>query len=1360
MTPNTQTEVATPAGRGKKRRFRRGLAIAALVLLVLLGGLAIYLNSDSFRETVRARVIADLERATGGRVEIGSFTWKLSELQFEIHNLTIHGREAAYEVPYAHADRICVDLKVISFFSRKISLEKFDIDGAVFHLIIYPNGSTNQPSPQAGRSGNDEEAKDLFDLAIKETAINNGTFIINQEKIPFVLGGKDLSAGMSYVPSQKAYDGHLDLAPLHIVYREHGSSGVLEAEVHTNFLMREKETEIKSLKISTKTSQLEASGTLRNYNHPEVTLQYQASLDLPEVARKANVQQLRAGRADLKGVLTYQNQRYSSQGTLSARGAEWRDATVRLTGIDATSPYTVTPDKIVLPRLIARAFGGNVQGSLQVTNWNTAPVQGRKGALQNGAAKLHVSGVEIRKVAEAISTPRLRLDKVDLAGSVAGDINAAWSGSPKRAVTDFKLEVNPPSTPTAKEVPVTAQLQAVYHGDIRTLDVAELTLATRAIRVSATGELGSEKAQARVSLNATDLHELQPALDALAPGTRIPVVLEGRSSFNGAIFGKLDALSARGRVELEKFDTEFRLPNASTNPNVGQNEPKRLHWDALSADLNYSPSMVSLQRGTLRRGVAQFGFSASASLHQGDFDEKSSQLNVSLHIQNENVADIQALAETNYPITGMVNADLQVAGTLSNLHGGGKLQISKLTAYGEPYKSFTSDLRLNGSNAALENIFLAHNGARLTGSAAYNFGNKNFQFDLSAANIDFDTFRDIMPARLSVQGQAGFHVTGSGTEDEPVINGQVDLRNIVLNHEMVGTMTMQIETHGEEATLRGRSAFTDAELSVDGKIHLRGDWPGQTTIKFSRLDFDPLIRAYFQGQITGHSSIAGAIEVRGPMQKPTRLSITGNVSQLSADVENVKLQNSGPIHLAIENGALKVDEFDLIGNQTDISIQGSAQLIDNHALDLRSKGRFDLKLLQLFNPNLAGNGPATFTVNIGGNSTRPQFGGRLELADASVSFVDLPNGLSHINGSLVFAQDRMQIEKLTAQTGGGNLNVGGFLAFRNGLYFDLTATGKDVRLRYPPGVSSSADATLRYTGSARNSLLSGDIVVTRFGMNPHFDFASYLAQSKKAPVIATLNPFLDNMRLDLHITSTPDLRVETSLAKLSGDLDLHVRGTAARPAIVGRVNIAEGDIFFNGTKYRLERGDITFSNPLTIDPVINIDMSARVQDYDITIGLHGSAASGKGLSMTYRSDPPLSNDDIIALLAFGHTRDQTLYNASQPGQNTNDAATASNAILGEALNATFSDRVQRLFGASRVKVDPQFIGSENNPSARLTIEQTINNNITFTYATSLTQSAETVIQVEYNIDKNVSIVAVRDQNGVLGFDVHIRKRKK
>jgi translocation and assembly module TamB len=360
---------------------------------------------------------------------------------------------------------------------------------------------------------------------------------------------------------------------------------------------------------------------------------------------------------------------------------------------------------------------------------------------------------------------------------------------------------------------------------------------------------------------------------------------------------------------------------------------------------------------------------------------------------------------------------------------------------------------------------------------------------------------------------------------------------------------------------------------------------------------------------------------------------------------------------------------------------------------------------------------------------------------------------------MVFAQDRMQIEKLTAQSGGGELNLGGFLAYRGGLYFDVTATGKDVRLRYPPGVSESADATLRYAGTAQSSTLTGDVTITRFGMSRQFDFGVFLAQSKM-PTLTTLNPFLENLHLDVHVLSTPELQLETSLARLSGSVDLRIRGTAARPAVLGQINIAEGDVYFNGTKFRLERGDITFTNPLVMEPFINVEMSARVQNYDLTVGLHGTLSGGKGLTLSYRSDPPLSNDDIIALLAFGRTQNQDLYSTAQPGQNVS-AASASNAVLGEALNAAVGNRVERIFGGSRVRFDPQFIGQTGtNTSTRVTVEQQVNKNVTFTYGTSLTQSTETVIQVEYNIDKNLSIVAVRDQNGVLSFDVSIRRRKK
>src|SRR5262249_37386348 len=270
--------------------------------------------------------------------------------------------------------------------------------------------------------------------------------------------------------------------------------------------------------------------------------------------------------------------------------------------------------------------------TLEIANWNPPP-SGRKGPRPRGTAKFHLSGVELSRIAAAVSTPRLPLEKIELAGRVSGDISSAWTGSPEKAVSDLKLDVNPPANPTAREVPVTAQLQAVYHGDIRTLDVAGLSLATRAIRVNATGELGSDKAQARVSLNATDLRELQPALDALNPATRLPGAWQARASFNGAVFGRLAAPRARGHLELEKFDTEFSLA-ASSGHVTAERPPRRLHWDALSADISYTPSLLTLQRGTLRRSGAQIGFSLSAGLRQGDFDPNASQINASLPVPN------------------------------------------------------------------------------------------------------------------------------------------------------------------------------------------------------------------------------------------------------------------------------------------------------------------------------------------------------------------------------------------------------------------------------------------------------------------------------------------------------------------------------------------------------------------------------------------------------------------------------------------------------------------------------------------------------------------------------------------------------
>src|SRR5262249_37470654 len=157
-----------------------------------------------------------------------------------------------------------------------------------------------------------------------------------------------------------------------------------------------------------------------------------------------------------------------------------------------------------------------------------------------GTATVQVSRLQVGQLAAAVSSARLPLNKIDLAGSVSGDIKANWQGPLKNAVAEMNLDVTPPVSPSMHEIPVTARLRATYRGDARALEIAGLNASTRAISLNASGELGSRTAQARVSVKATSLQELQPALDALRPGTHLPLAVQGRASFDGSVFGNLD----------------------------------------------------------------------------------------------------------------------------------------------------------------------------------------------------------------------------------------------------------------------------------------------------------------------------------------------------------------------------------------------------------------------------------------------------------------------------------------------------------------------------------------------------------------------------------------------------------------------------------------------------------------------------------------------------------------------------------------------------------------------------------------------------------------------------------------------------
>ena len=917
---------------------------------------------------------------------------------------------------------------------------------------------------------------------------------------------------------------------------------------------------------------------------------------------------------------------------------------------------------------------------------------------------------------------------------------------------------------------MTATLRSHYKLQPQIMDISALNLVTPHTRLNASGTLGAIAEDLKVDFTATSLTELEPFVTALgyAPS---PIELAGEANFKGTVSGRLPDSKIAGHVQASNFTYIYNalpkppephplskkemLAHAATTPQPEPSRPpvqvKRIHIDTFSGDVEYSQTQVAIHHAIVQEGSARLNMDWTAALQKGSFtDDSPFQLQAAIH--NADLSDLQRATGFDYPVTGTLNATLEASGTEGNPHGQGQFTLTGAEAYGRPIKSLGADVTFANHEARLNHIRLQAAGGVIAGTAAYNFGNKGMSFDLNGVSLDLAEILELQSARLQTAGVARFEAKGSGTIDEPVINGHLQVNNLVLNGETVGGFTADAVTHGRQLQLTARSNFSKASLSLDGNVELRGDMPGNVTLQFSNLDIDPFLRAEVKGRITGHSSMAGQATLSGPLKQPRLLNGDFKIDEFKVEVEKVPIASDGPIELRLANEVVSVQRCALVSEDSRIVMSGSMSLQDNRRLDLRADGNLNLTLVHTLDPDVTSYGAVTLGVTVTGDMEKPLINGRIEIVHAGLSMIDLPAGLGDINGSFVFNQDRLEVEHLTAHMGGGLVTFAGFVTYGRTVGFDLTATGNEIRFRYA-GISVTSDQSLHLVGTLQNATLSGDVTVTRFAQIPSTDLKLALAQSGPSAIPNPKSP-LNNLHLDVRILSAPELTVQTSLAKLSGGVDLRLRGTAARPVLLGRINVAEGDIKIAGTKYHLERGDVTFTDPVRIDPVLDLEATTRVRDYDITVGLHGTL---ERLTTTYRSDPPLTTEDIVALLAFGRTQYDTSEAATPQ---FGFAESASNAVLGQAINQTVTNRMQKLFGISSIRINPSVGGPDNNPNARLTVEQQVSNNVTLTYITNLTRSAQQVIQFEYNISSEYTFQAIRDENGVVSFDLLIRKRKR
>jgi len=1343
--------MSEPGAKPRWRRPRNYLLLAGFVALLLLGALSWYATTDSFQALVRRRVVAELERVTGGHVDLGGIHTIPFRFQVDIRDLTIHGRESASEVPYAHVDRLVARVKLISTLGAEFGFSSLVLDRPVVHIVVYPDGTTNQPVPRLKGTSTRTSIEQLFSLSISQLEVRRGELLWNDERTPFDFTANDVSADMSYSLLHRQYEGNLLLGKIDTTLENYRPVAWM-AEAH--FTLGEDGIEVKSLKATSGRSRLQASGRLVNFHQPNVAAKYDLALDLAEASAVARHTEIRQGFLQATGEGSWSSAVFSSSGKLSVQNFDWRDQSVGLHDVALSSDYAVSRQRLAFSQLEARLLGGVVTGDGEVINWlNSAPakknVKGNAPDEQKGSVRLRMKDLSASEIAAALSSAARPLRRLNLAGAASGRVDAQWRGSVRNSESEIALEVTTPAQLKAAELPLNAHALAKYRAAPAELEVVEFNASTRATQVRAAGTLSSSSAL-NLEIRTSDLSEWQPVLTAVGYQEQLPVVLRGHASFNGTATGKLSAIDFAGRLQSEDFD--LLIPATSHTPK------RDVHCDSLIADVQLSPHTFAAHNGRLHHGQTTVSFDLSAGLQERQFSD-SSPIAARVDVRSADADEILALSGYKLPVSGTVNLFVYIEGTTADPRGNGRIDLSDAMIGGKPVQHLDAKLEFDRDEISLDDFHLGYYDARVTGAGTYNFSTHAFRLNLNGDNFNLAGIPQLQASRVSVDGRMDFTAQASGTLEQPAINANIRLRNLAFDHESAGDYTLDAVTQGSELHVSGHSQFKDEELNIAGTVQLRGDWPTTLNLHFNHLDVDSVFRTYLKRRVTGQSAVTGDLQLRGPVRNPSQLEIIGNLNDFFADIEHIKVRNNGPISFHISNEFLRIQQFHLIGEGTDLTVGGTVRLNGERELDLRAQGHANLQLIQSFNPDFTTSGEVAVDLTVGGTISKPTTQGRLQITNGSIAYSDLPSALSAINGAAVFNQDRLQIETLTARVGGGIVTFGGYAtAYNRQINFNLTLETQDVRLRYPPGVSSMANAELRWAGSSAASVLSGDVTVTKLAVTPGFDFGASLARSAQSSALPQTNPLLNRIRLDVHIVTTPELQMQTAVVRLSGDADLHLRGTAAKPVLLGRADVTEGEVYFNGTKYRMERGDVTFTNPVTTTPVLDLQASTHVRDYDITVNLNGGLDK---LNLTYHSEPPLPVADIISLLALGQTQQQSAQ-LQQSGQSP-FAQQASSAILAEALNSAISNRSRSLFGISHIRVDPQGLNTETSPttsSPAVTIEQQVKDNLTLTYTTNVSQTSQQIIQAEYNVTRNVSILALRDYNGVVSFEVRIRRRKK
>ncbi len=798
--------------------------------------------------------------------------------------------------------------------------------------------------------------------------------------------------------------------------------------------------------------------------------------------------------------------------------------------------------------------------------------------------------------------------------------------------------------------------------------------------------------------------------------------VSGAARFEGTVRGSWPDLVIAGAVEGQglRFST--------------------FHTETLAAAAEIRPAAVRLESLSARAGEGTI--SASGVFDRGDAAFPDFEFGAAW--DRWDIREIVDFLEWDLEAEGAVSGRSNTVRREERYYGGGMVTGSAGTFLEQPFDELSIGWSLDGASVRLAPLTAAFRGGSAEGELTIDL--VDWTMEGAVTGRDYPLAPGLELDWIALRSD--FRAEIGGDLDVPELRLEGRIPAVAVLDAPLGPGGVEASVAGERFEAGGALDSGAASFRLAGT--LEAEMAG--TVKLRELDVASfLVAGPEERGISMVVNGTGDFRLEDPLDE--WMAAEATLESLRIEAPEFAAESGGPARIVMEDGVVEVEEFRLLHPDGELAAAGSVDLGEER-LDLTMRGQASLRGAEPFVAGLTADGGLALEVSVAGSLAEPEMFGTAAIEDGSFRFDGFPHGLSGLNGLVAFDQRTVRIEGLNGRLASGDLAVSGEVLVGGAELgaSDLRLALEGVRLRYPADFSATVNADLRLVGDQGGRLLSGEVRVDDAVWSRDYELsADVLSDSGSIAVAAEpgTGGLLGEVALDVRVETDSPFAVRNSILSLDADAAFGLQGTAASPAVVGRADLVEGELFVGAHRFEIVSGRAEFIDPRSIEPVFDVTAETNVRNYRVRLTASGTLEE---IEANVSSEPPLRESDILQLLSG--VPEANLLGARR----TDDPAVAVSAtnLLSQQFTGMLGRRAGRVFGIDRVTVDPYMIGRFSNPTARVTLSKQVTPELNVRYSSSLSDADEAIVIVEY-ARRRVTWILTRDEDGSLGVDFRFRR---